>query len=94
MSKFLILALCAILFGCGQQTSADMAYHAELKKETEVHIPKKQLDDYDAYRAYLCIDGYVYLSVGHGIAPYIEPSGNAVGGAFVTCERFREENML
>lgn len=67
---------------------ADAAYHAELKKETVPVDTSHQLQNLPADWAdlnYLCINGFVYVSVGHGLAPLLQDRP----GYYVKCSEFK-----
>lgn len=99
MKKLIVAILLAIsLAGCNKdetQSSADQAYHSELKAESTppqrvvpelVQIPREQAHFY-------CFDGYVYFwSAGGSIIPYVAHHGDQAfsGGRFIKCNEFAE----
>jgi hypothetical protein len=71
------------------QQKADQAYATELKKETAPTDTSRELNrSLKGQVRYWCVDGFVYIFVGHGFAPYISDLTMRPQG-FTKCEDFK-----
>jgi hypothetical protein len=73
------------------QQKADADYNAELKKETTPVDTSRQLQNVDKQGNvyYLCVNGFVYVHVDRGMAPYITDDDRTYGGHFTKCSEFK-----